>query len=92
MPLLLRQLTDAARREGSRRQPERQHDRLGVELGGRSERLRECVRLDVRVDVCVRVAGARWPFPDGLPERVSELGNRVREYYESGENPKQRGL
>ncbi|MCH2169890.1 response regulator [Myxococcota bacterium] len=40
----------------------------------------------------MRVAGARWPFPEGLPERVRELGNRVREYYESGENPKQRVL
>jgi len=40
----------------------------------------------------MRVALARWPRPDELPERVRELLARVEEYYESGENPKQRTL
>jgi CheY-like chemotaxis protein len=40
----------------------------------------------------MRVAMARWPLPDEVPERVAELARRVEEYYESGENPKQRVL
>jgi hypothetical protein len=31
-------------------------------------------------------------MPDELPERVRSLARRVEEYYESGENPKQRVL
>ena len=37
----------------------------------------------------MRVALARWPLPDDVPERVRALARRVEEYYESGENPKQ---
>ena len=37
----------------------------------------------------MRVAMARWPLPDQVPERVQELVRRVEDYYESGENPKQ---
>jgi hypothetical protein len=37
----------------------------------------------------MRIARARWPLPDRLPERVRELARRVEDYYESGENPKQ---
>ncbi|MCH8132850.1 MAG: response regulator [Myxococcales bacterium] len=37
----------------------------------------------------MRVALARWPLPDQIPGRVGELGRKVEEYYESGENPKQ---
>ena len=37
----------------------------------------------------VRVAMARWPLPDQVPERVQKLVRRVEDYYESGENPKQ---
>jgi CheY-like chemotaxis protein len=37
----------------------------------------------------MRVALARWPLPDQLPERVRELARRVEDYYESGENPRQ---
>lgn len=37
----------------------------------------------------MRVALARWPLPDRVPQRVRELSKRVEEYYESGENPKQ---
>ena len=40
----------------------------------------------------MRIASARWPLPDEIPERVGDLGRRVEEYYESGENPKQRAL
>jgi PAS domain-containing protein len=40
----------------------------------------------------MRVALSRWPRPDELPARVSELARRVEAYYESGENPKQRAL
>jgi hypothetical protein len=40
----------------------------------------------------MRVGLARWPLPDQVPPRVSELAKRVEEYYESGENPKQRVL
>jgi hypothetical protein len=40
----------------------------------------------------MRVAGARWPFPDRLPERVRELAERVETYYETGENPKRNVL
>jgi CheY-like chemotaxis protein len=36
----------------------------------------------------MRVALARWPLPDRLPERVKQLGRSVEAYYESGENPK----
>ncbi|MBW2268752.1 MAG: response regulator [Deltaproteobacteria bacterium] len=35
----------------------------------------------------MRVALARWPLPDRLPERVKLLGRSVEAYYESGENP-----
>jgi hypothetical protein len=34
----------------------------------------------------------RWPFPDEIPERVRVLARRVEDYYESGENTKQRVL
>ncbi len=40
----------------------------------------------------MRIAMSRWPLPDELPERVRELARRVEDYYESGENPKQRVL
>jgi CheY-like chemotaxis protein len=40
----------------------------------------------------MRIATGRWPLSDELPERVRELARRVEEYYESGENPKQRVL
>jgi CheY-like chemotaxis protein len=40
----------------------------------------------------MRIAMARWPLPDEVPERVQALARRVEEYYESGENPKQRVL
>ena len=40
----------------------------------------------------IRVAMARWPLPDEIPERVRVLAHRVEEYYESGENTKQRVL
>ena len=40
----------------------------------------------------MRIAAARWPLPDEIPERVRALASRVEEYYESGENPKQRAL
>jgi len=40
----------------------------------------------------MRVALARWPLADEVPERVRELARRVEEYYESGDNPKQRVL
>ncbi len=40
----------------------------------------------------MRVAMARWPLADEIPERVRELARRVEEYYESGDNPKQRVL
>jgi CheY-like chemotaxis protein len=40
----------------------------------------------------LRVAMTRWPRGDELPARVNELARRVEDYYESGENPKQRVL
>jgi FixJ family two-component response regulator len=40
----------------------------------------------------MRVAMTRWPMPDEVPARVKALAHRVEEYYESGENPKQRVL
>ena len=40
----------------------------------------------------MRVAMTRWPLPDEMPDRVRALARRVEEYYESGENPKQRVL
>ncbi len=40
----------------------------------------------------LRVAMTRWPRGDELPARVRELARRVEDYYESGENPKQRVL
>ena len=40
----------------------------------------------------MRVAMTRWPLPDEVPARVKTLARRVEEYYESGENPKQRVL
>ena len=40
----------------------------------------------------MRVAMTRWPLPEEMPERVRQLAKRVEEYYESGENPKQRVL
>ena len=38
------------------------------------------------------VANKRWPRPDGLPQRVEALARRVEDYYESGENPRERVL
>ena len=38
------------------------------------------------------VANQRWPLPDQLPERVVALARRVEDYYESGENLRERVL
>jgi CheY-like chemotaxis protein len=40
----------------------------------------------------MRVATTRWPLVDRLPARVRDLGKVVDQYYESGENSKQRIL
>jgi elongation factor P hydroxylase len=40
----------------------------------------------------IRVSMARWPLPNAIPARVRALAQRVEEYYESGENSKQRVL
>lgn len=40
----------------------------------------------------IRVATTRWPLVKRLPARVRELAKQVDQYYESGENPKQRVL
>jgi len=40
----------------------------------------------------LRVAMTRWPRREELPDRIRELARRVEDYYESGENPKQRIL
>jgi CheY-like chemotaxis protein len=37
----------------------------------------------------MRIASSRWPLPEGIPERVRLLGDRVEAYYQSGENPGQ---
>ncbi len=36
----------------------------------------------------MRIAMARWPLPDEIPDRVRGLAERVEQYYESGENTK----
>lgn len=38
------------------------------------------------------VASKRWPRREGLPERALALARRVEDYYESGENPRERVL
>lgn len=38
------------------------------------------------------LANKRWPRSDGLPGRVEGLARRVEDYYESGENPRERVL
>jgi hypothetical protein len=40
----------------------------------------------------MRVALARWPLPEAIPQPVVQLTRRVEAYYESGENPRQRVL
>ena len=40
----------------------------------------------------MRVAMTRWPLDDEVPERVTDLARAVEEYYETGENRKQRVL
>ncbi|MFK7898885.1 MAG: response regulator [Myxococcota bacterium] len=40
----------------------------------------------------MKVAGQRWARSDALPERVVMLGARVEDYYESGENNRERTL
>ncbi len=40
----------------------------------------------------MRVARRRWPRDATLPERVEALAARVEDYYESGENPRERVL
>ncbi len=40
----------------------------------------------------MRIATTRWPLHDELPERVRTLARQVEEYYESGENRRQRVL
>jgi CheY-like chemotaxis protein len=37
----------------------------------------------------MRIATARWPLPEDVPERVLALARRVEAYYQSGENPGQ---
>ena len=45
-----------------------------------------------RLQARMRVALARWPMPDRVPERVRLLAQQVEEYYESGENPQRHVL
>jgi hypothetical protein len=40
----------------------------------------------------LNVASHRWPSSDSRPERVVQLGQAVEEYYETGENPRERIL
>jgi len=40
----------------------------------------------------MRLANKRWPRRDELPDRVQALARRVEDYYESGENPRERTL
>jgi CheY-like chemotaxis protein len=40
----------------------------------------------------MRIATTRWPLVNRLPARVRDLARHVEQYYESGENPKQRIL
>ncbi len=40
----------------------------------------------------ITVAVSRWPLSGELPERVRALARRVEEYYESGENSRERSL
>jgi CheY-like chemotaxis protein len=40
----------------------------------------------------MRIATTRWPLVNRLPARVRDLARHVEQYYESGENPKQRVL
>jgi CheY-like chemotaxis protein len=40
----------------------------------------------------MRISTTRWPLVDRLPARIRELARSVEQYYESGENPKQRIL
>ena len=35
----------------------------------------------------MRVAQARWPLPEQLPDRVRKLSDNVERYYETGETP-----
>jgi CheY-like chemotaxis protein len=37
----------------------------------------------------MRVALARWPLPEEIPDRVQALAKRVESYYQTGENPGQ---
>jgi CheY-like chemotaxis protein len=37
----------------------------------------------------MRIAMARWPLPEDVPERVRTLARRVETYYQTGENPGQ---
>ncbi|MCH2186031.1 hypothetical protein MK280_09185, partial [Myxococcota bacterium] len=38
------------------------------------------------------LANKRWPRPSAFPERIQTLARRVEDYYESGENPRERIL
>ena len=38
------------------------------------------------------LANKRWPRPSAFPERIQALAQRVEDYYESGENPRERIL
>ncbi|MCZ6785427.1 MAG: response regulator [Proteobacteria bacterium] len=40
----------------------------------------------------MRVATERWPRSESVPDRVQQLAQQVEDYYESGENSKQRVL
>ena len=40
----------------------------------------------------MRLANTRWPLADEVPERVQTLVRTVEDYYETGENRKQRVL
>ncbi len=54
---------------------------LAVDAAMTSEDFPDAQMLQDRL----RVANARWPLGDELPERVRELNRRVADYYESGE-------
>jgi len=78
-----------------------------TELGERISRARTAVQSWLDVDDTLerdeypdaqllrdrmRLASRRWPRRDELPGRVEALAKRVEDYYESGENPRERVL
>ena len=74
---------------GLARQPDATQDRVrSLDVGGVPGDSPDAQMLRDRMNI----AGQRWPSSEPMPDGVVGLSKAVEDYYETGENPRQRIL